>query len=327
MRRMFFSLCALAALDLLPLYAQETGARLAFDSITVDLGKVPDGEPLHHVFKFTNVGGSTLEMREIQASCGCMSTLLTAKTIEPGQGGQLDVKVTTADVTASSRSLAQTVSILKTVTVTTNDRKQPSVILVVKAVIVPEMVSSESGIFFGSHARGEEIIKEVFVEITPDKPIRLTGASSTDDGVTARLESVPGSGDKKIKVVATLKATASEGQHQGFVLVNTSSPLKPQLKIPVRATVTKSDVQPSLRCAQVPEVSSGTIVSAPELSAFLLPAVRQGSKSSPGMTACWRLSGDKEPPARQRQLNRLTADTIAYGHFYSDQNECFLICT
>ena len=237
----FFWLWTLAALVLLPLIAQETGPRLAFDSITVDLDRVPDGEPLHHVFNFTNKGGSTLEIREVHASCGCMSTLLTAKTIAPGQSGQLDVKIVTADVTASSRLLSQTASIIKTVTVTTNDRKQPSVILVLKAVIVPEIVLSERSIDFGIHPRGEEISREVLVEITPDKPIRLSGATSTDDSVMARLETVPDSGEKKIKVIATLKVTAREGQHQGFVLVNTSSVLKPQLKIPIRGTVTKSE--------------------------------------------------------------------------------------
>ena len=167
--------------------------------------------------------------------------MLTAKTIAPGESGKLDVKIATADVTASSRSLSQTVSILKTVTVMTNDRTQPTVILVLNAVIVPEIVLSERSVNFGVHPRGEEITREVLVEITPDKAIRLSGATSTDDSVMARLETVPDSGEKKIKVIATLKATAPEGQRQGFVLVNTSSALKPQLKIPIRATVTKSE--------------------------------------------------------------------------------------
>ena len=93
----------------------------------------------------------------------------------------------------------------------------------------------------GIQPRGQEISREVLVEITPDKPISLSGATSTDDSVMARLETVPDSGEKKIKVIATLKVTAREGQHQGFVLVNTSSALKPQLKIPIRGTVTKSE--------------------------------------------------------------------------------------
>lgn len=241
MKRLFLWLFAVTALGFFPLIAQETGSSLAFDSLTADFNKVPDGEIIHHVFKFVNKGGSTLEILEVQGSCGCMSTLLSAKTIAPGQSGQIDVKIVTADLTASSRSLSQTVSLLKTVTVTSTDRKQPSVILVVKAVIVPELVLSEPSIYFGIHPRGEEITREVLVEITPAKPIRLISATSTDDSVMARLEPVADSGDKKIKVIATLKATAGEGQHQGFVLVNTSSALKPQLKIPVRGTVTKSD--------------------------------------------------------------------------------------
>ena len=239
MKSKFVLHCAIAVLGILPLVAQGTGPRLEFDRITVDLGQVPEGEVLHHVFKFTNKGDSALEIREIQSSCGCMSTLLTAKTVAPGQRGELDVKIVTADAFVSRGSLSRTVPILKTATVTTNDRRQPSVIVVVKAALVPEIAFSESSISFGTHPRGEEVVREVLVDIAPGKPIRITSATSTDESVTARLEPVPGSGERKIKIIATLKATASEGQHDGFVLVNTSSALKPQLKIPVRGTVTK----------------------------------------------------------------------------------------
>lgn len=241
MRRSFFLICAIETLGLLSLAARHAGPSIAFESLAADFKKITDGEPIRQVFKFTNKGDETLEILGVEASCGCTSTLLSAKRIAPGQGGQLELKITTADLTALSRSLSETVSISKTVTVSSNDPEQPKVVLTVTAVITPEIALSEPSVYFGIHPRGQEIARDVLVEIAPDRPIRLLSATSTDDNVMVRLEPVPGSDDKKIKVIAILKATAGEGQHQGVILVKTSSLLKPELKIPLRGIVTKSN--------------------------------------------------------------------------------------
>ncbi len=241
MKRPFLSVWIIVALGMVSLAAQQTGPSISFDSVTADFKKVTDGEPILQIFKFTNKGDDTLEILGVEASCGCTSTLLSAKKIAPGKSGQLEVKIATADLTAMSRSLSETVSISKTVTVTSNDSKQPKVVLTLTALIIPEIALSEPSIYFGIHPRGQEIARDVLVEITPDRPVRLLNATSTDDNVVVRLEPIPGSDDKQIKVVAILKATASEGQHQGVILIKTSSSLKPELKIPLRGIVTKSD--------------------------------------------------------------------------------------
>jgi len=240
MKRSFFFICAFVAAGLLPLTAQEQGPSIAFDALNKDIKTVTDGETIQQIFKFTNKGNATLEILGINPSCGCASTLLSADKIAPGRSGQIEVKITTKDMTALSATLTETVNISKTVTVSTNDPKQPQVVLTITGIVAPEIALSEPQIYFGSVARGQEVTKDILVEISPDKPIKLLSATSTDDNVAVRLEPVPGSNDKKVKIIAVQKATAGEGMHQGIILVKTSSQLKPELKIPVRGIVRKS---------------------------------------------------------------------------------------
>jgi hypothetical protein len=239
MKRSVFFICAFIA-ALLPRAAQAQGPSIAFDEVSKDVKTVTDGETIQQIFRFTNKGDATLEILGINPSCGCTSTLLSASKIAPGKSGQLEVKIATKDMTALSTALAETVNISKTVTVTTNDPKQPQVILTITAVVAPEIVLSEPQIYFGSVAAGQEVTKDILVEISPDKPIKLLSATSTDNNVTVRLEPVPASSNKKVKIVAVQKATAGPGMHQGIILVKTSSPLKPEFKIPVRGIVRKS---------------------------------------------------------------------------------------
>jgi len=45
--------------------AQDRRAAIVFDGQSKDFGRVLEGEPLKHVFKFTNKGDATLEILKI----------------------------------------------------------------------------------------------------------------------------------------------------------------------------------------------------------------------------------------------------------------------
>ncbi len=158
--------------------------------------------------------------------------MLSAKQIEPGQSGQIEVTVKTEGIAAGALS--------KSVTVQTNDPRQPQAVLTVTAVVVPEFNLSERFLYFGSVPKGKEATKEITITIPADKPARLLSAESTDSIVSARLETVSQSGEKKYKIVATQKADAKEGYHFGFIVVKTTSSLTPELKIAVRGVVAAS---------------------------------------------------------------------------------------
>jgi hypothetical protein len=153
--------------------------------------------------------------------------LLSAKQIAPGESGRIEVSVNTHGQTA----------IHKSVVVISNDPKQPQISLSLTGVVIPEFSLSERFVYFGSVKPGQEVVKELLITIPPEKTVKVLSAESTDQYVTARLEPVPGSNGKKVKLTVTQKPDTKPGYHFGTVVVKTSSPLTPELKIPVRGNV------------------------------------------------------------------------------------------
>ncbi len=154
--------------------------------------------------------------------------MLSAKQVAPGETGEIEVSVKTEGVTAA---------INKTVTVTTNDPQNQQVVLSLTAVVEPEFVLSERTIFFGNVPRGKETTKEILITISADRPVKLVSAEATDANFTARLEPVAEMNGKKSRLIGVMRPDAKDGYHFGWLVVKTSSPLTPELKISVRGTV------------------------------------------------------------------------------------------
>ena len=211
------------------LVAQTKAPTIVFEAQSKDFGKATEGQLLKHVFKFTNKGTATLEILSVEAACGCTSTLLSQKQIPPGGVGQIE---------AALKTEGNSGRIEKTVTVTTNDPRQSQIILNLAATIEPEFNISERAVYFGSVPKGKEVVREIEIRVPPEKSVKLLSAESTDAQVVVRLEPVGASG-KTYKVVATQKADAPDGYHFGNIVVKTTSPFTPELRIPVRGMITK----------------------------------------------------------------------------------------
>jgi hypothetical protein len=62
-------------------------AVLVWDSQSFDFGKIKQGIPVTHEFKFTNKGKVTLVITNVQASCGCTTPSWSHDPVPPGQQG------------------------------------------------------------------------------------------------------------------------------------------------------------------------------------------------------------------------------------------------
>ncbi len=213
----------------LSLHCQDGVPNIVFQNLVNDFGRVIEGDNLKHIFKFENRGTGLLKIGDVEASCGCTGVLLSAKQIEPGQAGQIEVTLNTA-------GLEDAGTVLKTVSVSTNDPRQGQVVLSIRAAVVPEFALSSRSIYFGEVPRGKEVTKEITITIAPERESRLLSVTSSDSNVLVRLE--PGSSDgKKVKLVAVQKADTKDGYHFGIVSIKTSSNQTPDLKISVRGVV------------------------------------------------------------------------------------------
>ena len=211
------------------LWASDKRPTAVFDSLSKDFGTVTMGELLRHVFKVTNRGDDILELKKVEASCGCTAALLSSEQVQPGKTAEVEVKVKTEGKTGR---------IENRVTVTTNDPRQAEITLKLSAVSEPEFSYSPRSLYFGKVPQGQEVTKELTVSITEGKGVKVLSVESTDENVTVKLKPDPVSSARKVTVVAVQKADTKEGYHFGSIVVKTSSKFTPELKIPVRGMVT-----------------------------------------------------------------------------------------
>jgi len=213
-------MCLIAGV--MALSGQDKTPSMVFDSPLKDFGKVLQGEMIKHVFSFSNQGSATLEILSVEPSCGCQAASLSTKQIQAGQSGQIEVSIDTAGLTGA---------IEKSVNIITNDPRRPSVSLSVRADVQPEITISSPSIYFEKVPEGKEVTKEVIITVPAERSIKILSAESTDASVIVKLEPVPDSDGKKVKLMATQRGDGKIGYRLERIIVKTTSYLTPELSV------------------------------------------------------------------------------------------------
>jgi len=116
-------------------FSQLTPAQLAsapvaqFNVLDFDFGDMKQGDKKDYTFNLTNAGKSDLQIRNVRSSCGCTAVAPSKKVVAPGE--TVPIKVT-----FDSRGKRGRQS--KSITVITNDPKNPTSTLRISSNIVTE---------------------------------------------------------------------------------------------------------------------------------------------------------------------------------------------
>src|ERR1700755_2874818 len=92
MKKLLFLVIALAVVSVKG-FSQSTApanadlAVATFDAQNFDFGKIKQGTPVTHEFKFTNTGKVPMIITNVQASCGCTTPDWTKDPVPPGGEG------------------------------------------------------------------------------------------------------------------------------------------------------------------------------------------------------------------------------------------------
>ena len=111
-------------------WAASAQAQLAWEKTEIELRPKPGDADAVAQFKYTNKTDKPIRITNVKSSCGCTVPALKKNEVAPGESGEI-----TATFNIGGRTGTQ----VKTVRVDTDDPTQPSVNLVLKAVI-PEAV-------------------------------------------------------------------------------------------------------------------------------------------------------------------------------------------
>ncbi len=78
---------------------QQAGAQTGFvlKETYFDFGKIPQGKPVFHVFEIKNTGKSSLQITDVQASCGCTTPVWQRELVQPGGSTSIKVGYNAAD--------------------------------------------------------------------------------------------------------------------------------------------------------------------------------------------------------------------------------------
>lgn len=114
MKKLFFLLIVVAgvATQAFSQTAPSTDLAVAtFDNQNFDFGKIKQGTPVTHEFKFTNTGKVPMIITNVQASCGCTTPDWSKEPIAPGQKGFIKATYNAASVGAFNKAVTVTANI------------------------------------------------------------------------------------------------------------------------------------------------------------------------------------------------------------------------
>ena len=204
----------------------QSGPRIQFAAPVYDAGRLAGGEVVKHTYVFTNIGDGVLEISDVRASCGCTTTGNWSRRVEPGQTGSIPIQFNSGNFNGP---------VVKPITVTCNDPKQPTVILQVKATVwKPFEVTPQFAVL---NVTSEAPSKSTTVRIRNNtgEPLTLSSPVSSNPAFAAELKTVePG---LAYELVVSTVPPLSGPNAAGTITVQTSSTNHPTVGVSVWASV------------------------------------------------------------------------------------------
>lgn len=190
-----------------------------------DFGRVPQGTAVRHVFAVRNGGDLVLDVIRLRSAPDCAARLLGPSEVAAGGTAAIEAVFETDAVFGPER---------RTVTVYSNDPRQPAVVLALVGEVQLEAAARPAAAYVGTVQRGKRSAREVTI--------------ATAEGV--RVESIEGGGpyieiealparppEDGAKLAIAAAPNAPLGSFRQEIRVRTSSPRFPLLVVPVTGTI------------------------------------------------------------------------------------------
>lgn len=124
---MIFSLASCYANNSAKIQGEAANAGKMVDPFTLDFGKVKQGEILKHNFTLKNDSSKTLNIKDVNTSCGCTASKIAKKILQPGESTVIDV---------SFKSKGYKGQVTQFIYVNTDNPEKPTIRFTIKAEVV-----------------------------------------------------------------------------------------------------------------------------------------------------------------------------------------------
>jgi len=216
--------------------AQSTGAgpNMVVPEKVKDVGTVAQGETVEVAFKLVNEGSQPLEVKAVRPTCGC-TVADYDKEIAPGSEGFVKATLETKDFAGP---------ISKSILVMTNDPREPTVSVVIKADVRPFVeVVPRPLIRFNAVQREPMTQKVVVVATQADDDFKVTKVESSVPFLSASIrrlgtdEIIAGKSSKQYEVSLELAKNAPVGPVSAQLSIATNHPKAPKVEVKVYGVV------------------------------------------------------------------------------------------
>ena len=208
------------------------GPRIRFETPVYDFGKVKSGELVKHTYVFTNTGDEALVLTNVQPSCGCTTAGEWSKQVDPGKTGTIPIQFNSAHYSGQ---------VLKTITVTSNDKEQHSFGLQLKGTIwKPIDVNPSFAVMNIPPDADSNITQKVQIVNNMEEEVTLSPPVSNNSAFQTELRTnTPG---KNYEVVITMSPPFDKPNMQAQISLKSSSTNMPEVTFTVLANMQQAVV-------------------------------------------------------------------------------------
>lgn len=197
---------------------------------TYNFGTVTQGKKVQHNFVIKNSGDSPLQIKQLNAACGCTAAKPSSSTILPGHKAQIEV---TFDSTNFSGKVEKTVSM------TSNAGKSPNYTFTMVGTVQEQLQVSPRQVSLGMITPGAAKKATVSVTNRSGSNVRIISVNFNSSSLQATTsiknsELKPGE-TGKIEISVTPRPEAKV--LSGYLHIETSHPQKKELTVPVYASL------------------------------------------------------------------------------------------
>jgi hypothetical protein len=206
----------------------QSGPKLVIPQSEFDFGSVSQGQKVEHEFVVRNDGDQDLVIQRIAPSCGCTAAAMSAGAVKPGSSEKIKVAFNTAGFYGSKT---------KSVSILTNARDNPEVVLKLKGVVVRGVTVTPERIELGDVSPGSsEAVrtKEFLVEVSPDSGREISSVKS----FSKFLSVVPRGRDAgATRYAVQMLPGAPRGEFRDRVVIEFKNPEHSAVNVPVIGSV------------------------------------------------------------------------------------------
>lgn len=194
----------------------------------LNFGKIYRGKIAERIVTVKNTGTETLQLGQIQASCGCTGTVVSNTSIPPGKTGEIKI-------TFNSTNFSD--SIHKSVTINSNAANAPQVVVQFAGYVVQEISVTPQQFWFKDAEVGRPTWATIKLVNNSSEPITLTSYQTGLQGFSLKLPTEPVKPGQTIDLTATLTATKATQVLNDGVSIKTSSKNQPDVFVRIFGSV------------------------------------------------------------------------------------------